>query len=190
MFRGKVATLNRIEISSDSILHNYQLLKKISGGKTIIPVLKANAYGHGIKQICEILKGSDVEIVAVDSFPEYQMVRDFSRFDVLLIGECQQAVYENVDWKRTIAAVYSMETVRFLLSLKKNIRVHLFLNTGMNREGIQIEDLESFLDEIQGKNLVVDGVMSHFANADIDDPESLTDQVAVFKKAYYEILDR
>ncbi|HMT27394.1 MAG TPA: alanine racemase, partial [Candidatus Absconditabacterales bacterium] len=164
MFRRQVPTLNRIEISRDAILYNYQLLKKISVSKNLIPVLKANAYGHGIKQICEILKGTDVEMVAVDSFPEYQMVRDFSRFQVLLIGECHQSVYENVDWNRTVAAVYTLETARFLISLKKNIRVHLFLNTGMNREGIQLDVLASFLDEIQDKNLIVDGVMSHFAN--------------------------
>ncbi|HMT01449.1 MAG TPA: alanine racemase [Candidatus Absconditabacterales bacterium] len=190
MFRRQVPTLNRIEISRDAILYNYQLLKKISVSKNLIPVLKANAYGHGIKQICEILKGTDVEMVAVDSFPEYQMVRDFSRFQVLLIGECHQSVYENVDWNRTVAAVYTLETARFLISLKKNIRVHLFLNTGMNREGIQLDVLASFLDEIQDKNLIVDGVMSHFANADIDDMGSLDEQVKIFKKAYYEILDR
>ena len=165
-FRPKYTPLNRIEILSQNILHNVSVLKKQQKQAEIVPVIKSNAYGHGIEEICSILGKSAVKMLAVDSFPEAQKVYKYSSKKVLLIGESALDCYEFFDVKRTEFCVYNIETFKKLASFKKNISVHLFINTGMNREGIQ--DLEIFLENTkeEQKHINIIGVCSHLASAD------------------------
>lgn len=72
----------------------------------------------------------------------------------------------------------------------KNTKIHLFLNTGMNREGIQEDTLPDFLKELQSHpNLIVEGVLSHFFDADSATDQTLDEQIQRFKRMYYKILD-
>lgn len=60
----------------------------------------------------------------------------------------------------------------------------------MNREGIQEDTLPDFLKELQSHpNLIVEGVLSHFFDADSAIDQTLDDQIQRFKRMYYKILD-
>ena len=54
-----------IEISRGALLHNYGLFVDILGKNRVVPVLKANAYGHGLPEIYEILKETEPDWLAV-----------------------------------------------------------------------------------------------------------------------------
>ncbi|KXK08586.1 MAG: Alanine racemase [Microgenomates bacterium OLB22] len=63
-------------------------------------------------------------------------------------------------------AVWDLEMVEVLSRYQKGCNIHLFVDTGMNREGIRIEELEAFLSKIRSiPGLNVDGLCSHFADA-------------------------
>ncbi len=115
----------------------------------MIPVLKSNAYGHGLKQLCQILKDSDLPMVAVDSFPEYQVVKKHTDKKVLILGETDVRNYKHFNRKRASFAVYNISTLQGIIDYKKSAKIHIFLNTGMNREGIQIDELDEFLTLLQ-----------------------------------------
>ena len=83
--------------------------------------------------------------MAVDSYPEYQIVRDGLHSDILIIGEMDHSAYRQLNPKRALLAVYRVDTLQYLIQLGKNWRIHLFLNTGMNREGLQQDQLDEFL---------------------------------------------
>ena len=100
-------TLNRIEINQTAILNNLKIIQSEQANSKIIPVLKSNAYGHGLKEIATILNKSNVEMVAVDSFPEAQIVYQYFKKKVLIMGEMPAAVYKFLDWKRTEVCIYS-----------------------------------------------------------------------------------
>lgn len=85
------------------------------------------------------------DLVAVDSYPEYQIVRDGIDSDILIIGEMDYSVYRQLNPNRAVLAVYRVDTLQHLIRLGKQWRIHLFLNTGMNREGIQQDQLDEFL---------------------------------------------
>jgi alanine racemase len=70
----------------------------------------------------------------VDSFPEYNIVRRHSKFNVLIMGETLPVNYKEFNFKRTTFCVYNLETLQALSKLNKKLKIHLFLNTGMNRE--------------------------------------------------------
>ena len=181
LFKPKLKTLNTIFISKAKILNNLEQLKTLQPKSAFFPVLKSNAYGYGILPMLEILKGQDFPYLAVDSFPEYQLIHKQSQFKTLIIGETHAENYRHFDHKRTAFAIYNLSTLQELANLKRPISIHLFLNTGMNREGIQIEHLGAFLAFLKEKKQInLEGVMSHLHSADTD-KESIKTQIAQFK---------
>lgn len=111
LFAPKLHSLNTIHIDRKAILHNLSYLQSLHPFDQIIPVLKSNAYGHGLKEVCQILKHSDVEMVAVDSFPEYQIAKKYTKKRVLVIGETDVRNYRHFNRKRASFAVYNISTL-------------------------------------------------------------------------------
>jgi len=98
--------------------------------------------------------------------------------------------YRKFDHKQTTFCVYNSWTIRYLGRLNKDTKIHLFLNTGMNREGIQEDELPGLIKELQSHpNLIIEWVMSHFFDADNISDSTLNDQIQRFKRMYYKILD-
>lgn len=166
LIKPKYETLNKIEIDAKKIIANFNYLKERQGSAEIFPVLKSNAYGHGLKEMCQILNLSTAPLVIVDSFPEAQIALKFFKRKVLILGEMPLKAYGYCDFKRTEFIVYNAETLKHLSRYGKKIQVHLFINSGMNREGIKdianfIEFNKKYLDRIE-----VVGLCSHLASAD------------------------
>lgn len=111
IFAPKLHSLNTILIDKKAILHNLSYLQSLHPFDTVIPVLKSNAYGHGLKQMCQILSHADIPMVAVDSFPEYQIVRKYTNKKVLIIGETDVRNYRHFNRKRASFAVYNLSTL-------------------------------------------------------------------------------
>lgn len=175
-------SMNVIEISKANILHNIDQIRKMQSKWAIFPVLKSNAYGHGILQMLEILKGQDFPYLAVDSLPERQMIVRNSDFKVLLMGETIAENYRFFDFERTAFAVSTIETLRVLAEMKRKVTIHLFLNTGMNREGIQDFELFEIIELLkQNRQVKLEGLMSHLHSAD-EDFESIEGQIKQFKQ--------
>jgi len=168
LLKPRYDTLNRIEIDARKIMNNYQLLKERQGSAEIFPVLKSNAYGHGLKEMCEIINKTSAPFVVVDSFPEAQIAWHYFRRKVLIIGEMPLAAYDYCRLRKTEFVVHSPEVLRHLARYGKQAKIHLFVNSGMNREGIK--DIGSFI--VQNKKYLdrveVSGFCSHLASADED----------------------
>jgi alanine racemase len=185
--RRATPTLNWVEIRRDALCHNYGVFRRlVPAHNIIIPVLKSNAYGHGLREVSQIIAAiPDVQMIAVDNYPETQQVLHYTKLNVLMMGETHMSRYEYLDYRRVRVAVYTKQIVQELVQLGKPFCIHLFLNTGMNREGIQETDLVDILVMIRGSKLVVEGVMSHFACDDEEGREQeCYDQIAAFKRMY------
>lgn len=169
LIKPSYETLNRIEINKKAIFHNIKILQEEQPNVDLFPVLKANAYGHGLKEICTILNETNIKMVAVDSFPEAQIVYRYFNGKVLIIGEMPLDAYQYLNWKRTEVCVYNKKTLEKIVDLKKGAKVHLFINTGMNREGIK--DLTVFINENKDLLLQVNvtGLCSHLSSAEADE---------------------
>ncbi|USN58170.1 MAG: alanine racemase [Candidatus Peribacteria bacterium] len=187
LFAPKVQPLNLVTVSRKKILHNLYHLQMLQPGLELFPVIKSNAYGHGIELMCKLLAETTISTVCVDSFIEYQYVEKHTTKDILLLGETNHHNYSLFDFKRTIFAVSNLDTLNYLIGLKRTIRIHLFVNTGMNREGFSEKDLKKSLLILPGSKLKVDGVMSHFHSADLPNMKSMKEQVSLFKKYYHRI---
>ncbi len=167
LIKPQYETLNRLEIKSQRILDNYQTLSRRQPNAAIFPVLKSNAYGHGLKEMSSILNDSAAPLVAVDSFPEAQIVKKYFKRQILILSRMTPTAYRYAKGKRYEFCVADQE---ILEALPPQSKIHLFVNTGMNREGIK--DLANFLNtnkKLLAQHQVV-GLCSHLASADTVSP--------------------
>ena len=186
-FKPNIEPMNRIYISKSNILFNYKYLQSLKPNTDLFPVIKSNAYGHWIDQILQIYKGLPIKYMVVDSFPEYSIVMRHSKFNVLLLGETLPVNYKKFNFKRTTFCVYNLETLQTLAKLNKKLKIHLFLNTWMNREWIDADLLPNALEFLKDyPKIEIEWVMSHLFSANKMDIEK---QVDAFKMMYQLVLD-
>ena len=105
------------------------MLENMQPKTAIFPVLKSNAYGHGIEVVSQILADTSVPYICVDSYPEYQAVKDHAKKKSLVLGETLIENFSLYDPKWATLCVYNLDTVRWLVNQSKSFTIHLFLNT-------------------------------------------------------------
>jgi alanine racemase len=67
IFKKKYISLNRIEIETKRLYHNFEYLQSLQEKATLFPVLKSNAYGHGLQGIAKMIDKLETPMVAIDS---------------------------------------------------------------------------------------------------------------------------
>lgn len=177
-------TYNLIELSRKNLLHNLRIVHEQNPGKQIIPVIKSNAYGHGLQQIAKILDDAKVQMVAVDGYFEASMLLDTTSFHILVMGAIHPDNVGLLNTKRCSFVVQDIVGLEAFGSLNKKVRVHMELNTGMNRLGLSGNELSSYLATLKKyPKLQLEGIMSHLADADSSKLEFTKMQLASFENA-------
>lgn len=183
MLKRNYISLNRVEIKRENLLSNFDFFVKETS-KNIWPVLKSNAYGHGIKQVVEILKKKAFDYFVVDGYHEVLEIRKFTDRPILMIGAIIPDNFTNMKWNNLTIMVQDEISIKKLGELKKKVNIHLKINTGMNRQGIDISEIPKMVRLIKKyPKLVLEGVFSHLAGADEIDSQKNSDQLRVFEKA-------
>lgn len=162
--------LNRIELSRANLVFNYRYLRTINHRVQIAPVLKSNAYGHGIREVVSILDNEKPPMYCVDSLPEAVQVRQFSRTPILIMGYIDPLSLsaKRYDFAYTI---FNLHLAKAISKYQPGSEVHIFVDTGMHREGISLKELPGFIAALKKlPHLKIVGLMSHFASA--DEPKS------------------
>lgn len=162
--------LTWLEIDSRAFKKNIKSIRRLSGNRKIAAAVKANAYGHGLGEIINLLGNEDVEYIAVHSLEEAVSARRYGwGKDILIVGYIALADLESVFDLNLEPTVYNTETIDRLghLSRKSTRRVnlHLKVETGTNRQGVEEGKLERIVSIIKKyPNLHLKGISTHFAN--------------------------
>ncbi len=161
----------RIQINSANLFHNISQIKNRANCE-LIPVVKANAYGHGLQLITKLLNENKINKVAV-AFPSEakQLRMGGNKCNILsLVPPRPQDAQEIVEMgtESSIADIDTLlEINRQARLLSKTINLHLFINSGMNREGIAPRDALGFLREASELDSVkIIGLMTHLPDAE------------------------
>ncbi|OGM15176.1 alanine racemase [Candidatus Woesebacteria bacterium RBG_19FT_COMBO_42_9] len=157
-----------IEISRSSLLHNLSEIKGIVGAKTKIGcVIKANAYGHGIREVVEILKDT-TDWFCVDNIEEALIVRELSNKPIVILGYTPLSRMKEAIEKNISMVVYNRESINKIVNLNLPIKakLHIKIETGLNRQGVGKEALLTLSKHIlkNEKRMFLEGVSTHFAN--------------------------
>ena len=179
--------LSWLEISAQNLIHNYQEFKNLVGDSvTLAPVIKGNAYGHGLTQVAKIFSDAGAEYLCVNTIDEVARIRKKGISTPLLIlgytpkDDLGKAVRLNAD-----LTVYNPDTIWHLGRLKKTAKIHLKIETGSNRQGVLLKDLPNIIEQIiKYQNIKLTGISTQFANLEkCLHPTFTFKQLERFKKA-------
>ncbi len=160
-------TLNNIYISKDAILNNYDLFYDLNPWCKIFPVLKANAYWHWIKEIAKILNARKIDYLVVDSYYEALKIKEVSETPILLIWYTMPINFKAMDFSWISLVLSDINSLKELVKLNKKIKIHLKVDTWMNRQWLYIEQIPNFLKELKKSNkILLEWICSHLSDAD------------------------
>ncbi len=182
--------LNRIELSRASTLENFQLFQNLHKKYGIIPVIKSNAYGHGLTEMAQILNDANAKLLAVDGYFEAAKIRHMTKHRILVMGYIKPENVKLLDVSKCSFVVQDIDGLKAFARLGKHVKVHMEINTGMNRLGLQEREIDNFLNELRlNKNLELEGIMTHLADADNPQDDRFTEkQVKLFDRTVKKIL--
>lgn len=180
-FEASYEALNIIEISRSAFLHNFDLLKKLYKVEHVIPVLKSNAYGHGLENILSILDDRVVPYVAVDGYNEALEVRAYSDMDVLVMATVLPENFSKIETRHVAYVIQDMSVLNVLTNIRRSLKIHLEFNTGLNRQGFDASELKDIIQTLKGNpHIELDGVMTQFYDATNTNRDSVDEQINKF----------
>jgi len=164
--------LKFIELNENALIHNLKSIKNLLSKQTIfLFVVKANAYGHGIKEIINISKKIDIiDWFGVHSIEEALYLREQNiKKNILILGYVERKLLNEGIINNFRFTVYDKHTIKQIdeaaKKLSKKAFIHLKLETGTARQGITENDWPEIRDTLNNLgNTVLEGVSSHFAN--------------------------
>ena len=148
-------------INKSNYFYNLSLIEKKIDKNKIAVVLKNNAYGHGLLEIAKLANEYGIKHAVVNNLNEANLINNL--FDSILV--IQQI--PNKEIKENI--IITINSIDSIPNLPKGTKVEIKIDTGMNRNGIMINEFNSALGLIIENKLLLNGVFTHFANAYIDD---------------------
>jgi len=195
----KNLSLSYIEISKENLIYNIKQFKDlIKNGTKIVSVIKANAYGHGDKEVVKIISPY-TDYFQVDSIEELERIRKITKKPIFVFGYLNEDGIKRAIKLRAIISAFDLIhllKINYISGiLKTKTKVHVAIDSYLGREGIMPTQIKNFIIEIKKmKNIELDGVYSHFAN--IEDTMNFThaerqinmyhEQVKIFKENGYQ----
>jgi len=164
-----------VEVDLNILKNNFNNIKSYIGQTKVMPILKANAYGHGVIRTAQLYQQLNADYLGVAVVEEGMLLRlNGINIPILVLG----GIWGNqiplfLKHKLTITAS-SIDKLNQIddtaANMKLKAKVHLKIDTGMERIGVHYYSSEKFIETAQKfKNIFIEGIYSHFANADSDD---------------------
>lgn len=171
-----------VHITEDALRHNLNAYRKMCPEQAVCPVLKSNAYGHGLTEVAGVLDAEGAPFFVVDSLYEaYELKKARIKTPILILGYNHPSnLTSKHPFHFTVSDQADIQTYADL-----GVPVHIEIDTGMNRMGIRMEDLNEALKEMQSRKLNVVGLFTHLADADGENNEYTKMQKDHFRHAIH-----
>lgn len=165
--------LTWVEVSRSALAHNMGLFRNLAGESLLAPVVKSNAYGHGLLQVAGVAVQHGADWLCVNALYEAVALREAGfTCPIHILGYVSAADAETVVNLNLRMVVYNSEIVRTLSQIAAakgaEVPLHIKLETGNNRQGLQPSEaleLARLIHSLPGARL--EGISSHYA--DIED---------------------
>ena len=162
-----------VEINISNLEHNIKEIKKFVPTDTkLLGVVKADAYGHGSVMLAPVILASGIDMLGVASIDEGIDLRNANiNCEILVLGAVPVWAVESAVNADLSIAIFSYEHIEACKSVwqktGKKPKVHVKLDTGMNRIGVPYEIATDFIKEVQ-KSEFIDfrGIFTHLAMAE------------------------
>lgn len=183
----------QVEINLDRLTANYRAIQRQVHPAAVMPILKANAYGHGLIEIARHLAGLGAAYFGVAYLEEGILLREAGvQTPILVLGgilDNQTPLFLEYGLTLTASSLEKLEQIETTARrMGVTARVHLKIDTGMERIGIHYYSARALLEaSLACQACQVEGIFSHFANADAADLTSAYTQLQRFNEvlAFY-----
>lgn len=192
--RDQIRSASVAEIDLSALSHNLRQVRKRIGRREILAVIKANAYGHGAVPIAKFLAGKKrapgVSLLGVAYLEEAIQLREAGITDpILLMTGCPiEQIPEIVRYQLTPLLFDSESLIalsRYAVRRGKRVKVHIKLDTGMGRLGLPVSEALPFIQTATAqKGIQVEGILTHFAEADLKDLSFARKQLEALKQIW------
>lgn len=178
------------EIDLDALAANVRVLRETASPATVIAVVKANAYGHGIEVVGPALEAAGIERLAVIFLPEALPLREAGvTRPVLVLGhsfpeDAEVAVANDLTLTVDTPALADALSEAALRAGKAPAPVHIKVDSGMHRFGLMPAEVAALADHVRTlEGVTLEAIWTHLANADHEDDSFTTHQDAVVAEA-------
>lgn len=163
-------------VDLDRIRANFKTLRTHAGARAVIPVLKANAYGHGAAAVARALDPLGVTMFAVAYVEEAITLRQAGiETPILVLTGFAPGQLEALFRFHLTPAVSTPEQVKVLAAMpldddRKPLGIHVKVDTGMSRLGFTLQEIEPAVHRLEdAEGVRIEGLMTHLAAADEDE---------------------
>ncbi|RVY69538.1 alanine racemase [Helicobacter pylori] len=187
-----------VEVDTASLRHNFNAVKSVvPKDACIMAVVKANAYGAGAIKASEIFLQEGANYLGVATLDEALELRShFSKTPILILGYSPNANASMLIDNDLSAMVFSLEQAEIFsqmaLKAKKRLKVHLKIDTGMHRLGLEpnFKSIETIKKIRALKGLEIEGIFTHLSNADAKIKTHAKNQMKAFNAFLEQLLDQ
>jgi alanine racemase len=164
-----------VEVNLQRLSENYRAIREKVAPAKVMPILKANAYGHGLLRIAQLMESLGADYIGVAVLEEGILLRQNGiHIPILVLGGIlgnQVPGFLKYDLAITASSIDKLLQVNEIAAqMGLKARVHLKIDTGMERIGVHYYNAESFLETaLKCHSIELEGIYSHFANADLPD---------------------
>lgn len=175
-----------IEISGAALRHNLKAMQSVVGNSvSIMPIVKANAYGHGFREVLQALRRQPHWGIGVAYGEEALQARALNyRGRILVLSNWQTAELPELIRKKTELVVWDEVSLEAVLNAAAKTltkpKIHFKLDTGTTRIGFLEHQLPIVLGALRNQHIKVVGIFSHLANAEEDSTTQTKKQLIRF----------
>jgi alanine racemase len=177
------------EIDLAALRFNFEQVKRLTGlSKKILAVVKANAYGHGAVAVSRELEELGVNFFGVALCQEGVELREAGiKAPILVLSGFFKGEEAELLHHQLTPLIFNLEMAERLAqqarSAKQEIKVHVKVDSGMGRVGILPEEAGDFFKKLKKlSGLRVEGICSHFAEADKEEKDFTREQQSRFNE--------
>lgn len=179
------------EVDLAAVGANFRVLDECADGAQVWPVLKADGYGHGAVACARALEATGARGFCVALLEEAIELHEARvRAPLLVMGGYYGSAFTEVIRRGLLPVIYDgrhVEDARRAaqaLGVDRPVPVHVKVDTGMARLGVPLRELEDLILRVRdAPELRLDGLMTHFANADAAEEEATLEQLRLFAEA-------
>lgn len=184
-----------LETDLMAVGHNLRYFSSLLSESTgIIAVIKASAYGSGSHELAAFLEYSKVNYLAVAYVDEgIELRKNGIKTPIMVLNSSAEQWEECINWQLE-PEVYSLDYIHKLWAVESDrlLKVHIKIDTGMNRLGISVNELTEAVHAIKNwpSNILVESIFTHLTSSEDDADDDFThEQVISFEKAYKFIVE-
>src|SRR5690606_36566782 len=147
--QGRTRMLCRIDISRQALVANFEAFKGLVGHERLAPVLKSNAYGHGIEFVYCVLEASRPAWLCVNYVVEAELLRGLGfQGRILVVGPAMPSAFPKAQQCDAELTLGNFTLLEAWLSSGQGIKIHLKVDSGLSRQGFFPEQMPEVLDKI------------------------------------------